>query len=139
MKRLLLLAATAVTVAALANTVETADAQSQKQGFQQFAPKQKEKPSPAGKPVNKPAVPGKPAASQPLCLTGFTRTELKHYNSGSYKGHLQRMTCLSPVIQCPEPTLTGVTIGIDVNKVLLSPETGLFRVEYKCKYTGTIG
>lgn len=153
MKRFMIAALAVTALAGLANTVEVADSQAQefravagfgnnienpqapqvvaelnRQGLQKVAPQSKT----GG---GSPGAPGGYQTVQPQCLTGFSRTELKYMQNG----HIERMTCLTPVIQCPKPSMPGVNVGIMLNKVTVSPEDGRFRIEYKCTYTGTAG
>ena len=155
MKRLMMAALAVTALAGLANAVEVADSHAQefraihglgntignpqaphivaqlnRQDLQKVAPKSK-----TGGGGASPGAPGGYQTVQPQCLTGFSRTELKYM----HHGHIERMTCLTPVIQCPKPTMPGINVGIVLNKVTVSPEDGRFRIEYKCSYTGTAG
>ena len=82
----------------------------------------------------KPAIPAIPAAGSfkaapTACLPGWSQVELKH---DTY-GHLSRMTCQSPIIECPDPG-PGYTVGIDVAKQILDADDGRFRIQYRCTY-----
>lgn len=153
MKRFMMAAVAVTALAGLANAVEVADSQARefraihavgntmenpqvphvvaqlsREDLQKVAPKS----NPGG---GSPGAPGGYQTVQPQCLTGFSRTELKYM----HHGHIERMTCLTPVIQCPKPTMPGINVGIVLNKVTVSPEDGRFKIEYKCTYTGTAG
>ncbi|WP_299396647.1 hypothetical protein [Pelagibius sp.] len=153
MKRFMIAAVAVTALAGLANAVEVADSHAQefqaihglgnttenpqapnvvaqlnREGLQKVAPESKT----GG---GSPGAPGGYQTVQPQCLTGFSRTELKYM----HHGHIDRMTCLTPVIQCPKPTMPGINVGIVVSKVTVSPEDGRFKIEYKCTYTGTAG
>jgi len=82
----------------------------------------------------KPAGPAAPAAggfkAQPTaCLQGWSQVELK---MDTY-GHLSRMTCQSPIIECPDPG-PGYTVGLDVAKQIVNADDGRFRIQYRCVY-----
>ena len=162
MKRFVMAALAVTALAGMANTVDMTDAGAQefrsingfghnianpevptvlaqlnRQGLQKVAPKG----NTGGGGGLPGGAPGGYQTPQPQCLTGFSRTQLQHMGpgSGSYVGHLQRMTCLTPVIQCPKPSMPGVTVGIQVNKQLVNADDGRFRIEYKCEYYTTSG
>ncbi|HIC79716.1 MAG TPA: hypothetical protein EYP07_01960 [Kiloniellaceae bacterium] len=154
MKRFMIAALAVTALAGLANTVEVADSQAQEfravHGFgnnienaqaphvvAQLSREDLQKVAPKSKTGGggSPGAPGGYQTVQPQCLTGFSRTELNYM----HHGHIERMTCLTPVIQCPKPTMPGINVGIVLNKVPVSLEDGRFRIEYKCTYTGTAG
>jgi hypothetical protein len=76
-----------------------------------------------------PAAPGGFKASPTACLPGWSQVELKH----DTWGNLSRMTCQSPVIQCPEPA-PGYTVSVDVAKQIIDADDGRFRIQYRCTY-----
>lgn len=88
-----------------------------------------------GIPTNpKPAGPAAPAAggfkaAPTACLPGWSQIELKHDSFG----HLQRMTCSSPIIECPDPG-SGYTVGLEVAKQNVNADDGRFRIQYRCVY-----
>lgn len=82
----------------------------------------------------KPAGPTAPAAggfkaAPTACLTGWSQVELKH----DAFGHLSRMTCSSPIIECPDPG-SGYTVGLEVAKQNVNADDGRFRIQYRCVY-----
>jgi len=130
-----LLAAAAVLALALA---PVADAQVQR-GTTTLAPQPKVGPD-EGIPTPTPPTPTRPAgpsgfqAKPTQCLPGWNQVQLTH---DTY-GHLQYMTCQSPVIQCPEPG-DGYTVGLDVVKQTVNADDGRFRLQYRCTYYRTQG
>ncbi len=91
--------------------------------------------NPDNQPVNpqaQPAVPAAPGgfkAAPTACLPGWSQVELKH----DTWGHLSRMTCQSPVIECPDPG-PGYTVGVEVAKQIINADDGRFRIQYRCTY-----
>ncbi|WP_422367696.1 hypothetical protein [Pelagibius sp.] len=68
------------------------------------------------------------------CLPGWTQVELKLDTSGN----LSRMTCQSPIIDCP----TGhpnYSVGLEVVKQPVHIEDGRYRLQYRCQYFAPAG
>lgn len=76
-----------------------------------------------------PAAPGGFKAAPTQCLPGWQQVQLTHDGYG----HLQYMTCQSPIIECPEPG-AGYTVGLDVVKQVVNADDGRFRIQYRCTY-----
>jgi hypothetical protein len=132
MKRTLSLIAAAVALTAVVALAQGADAQVQR-GTGNLAPQQ-DNINPDGPlpPVPQPTKPAGPAGFQAKptqCLPGWNQVQLTHDSFG----HLQYMTCQSPVIQCPEPG-DGYTVGLDVVKQTVNADDGRFRLQYRCTY-----
>lgn len=127
--RLSLLAAAAVFAIALA---PVADAQVQR-GTTTLAPQPKTGPDVGiPTPTPQPTVPAGPTGVQAKptqCLPGWAQVELKH---DTY-GNLSRMTCQSPVIECPDPA-QGYTVGVEIAKQIMNADDGRFRIQYRCTY-----
>jgi len=81
-----------------------------------------------------PAVPTAPggggfkSAGGAACLTGWTQVELKL----DATHNLSRLTCQSPIIECPANP--GFNVNIEVTKQIIDPDDGRFRLQYRCNY-----
>ncbi|MGF1595224.1 MAG: hypothetical protein ACFCUW_18235 [Kiloniellaceae bacterium] len=132
MRSLTLLAALAALTAAIA-VGQGADAQVQR-GTGNLAPQPTIDPG-AGIPTPPTPTPTRPAgpagfqAKPTQCLPGWTQVQLTH----DPLGHLQYMTCQSPIIECPAPG-DGYTVGLEVTKHTVNADDGRFRLQYRCTY-----
>lgn len=82
----------------------------------------------------KPATPGGFKAAPTQCLPGWQQVQLSHDTFG----HLEYMTCQSPIIECPDAA-PGYTVGLDVVKQVVNADDGRFRIQYRCTYYRTQG
>lgn len=76
-----------------------------------------------------PAAPGGFKAAPTKCLPGWQQVQLTQ----DAFGHLQYMTCQSPIIECPDPGV-GYNVGLDVVKQVVNADDGRFRIQYRCTY-----
>jgi hypothetical protein len=137
MKRTLSLLAAAAVLASMLAVGQGADAQVQR-GTNQMAPQPKTGPddsipTPTPQPT-RPAGPSGMQAKPTQCLPGWSQVELKHDSFGK----LSRMTCQSPIIECPDPA-PGYTVGVDLAKQIANADDGRFRIQYRCTYYRTAG
>jgi len=118
-------AAVALTVAFAVGQVASTEAQVQVQ------PRTKTlAPSGAGNGAQ-PAMPsagGFKSSGGPACLNGWTQVELKL----DATHNLQRLTCQSPIIECPANP--GFNVNLEVAKQTIDPDDGRFRLQYRCNY-----
>lgn len=130
MKRTLSLLAAAAALSAALAVGQGADAQVQR-GAGNLAPQQKDDPGfpPPPPQPTKPAMPGGFKGQPTQCMPGYSQLELKF----DAFGQLSRMTCQSPVIECPEPA-QGYTVGLELAKQVVNADDGRFRIQYRCLY-----
>lgn len=76
-----------------------------------------------------PAAPSGFKVAPTKCLPGWQQVQLTQ----DAFGHLQYMTCQSPIIECPAPS-AGYTVGLDVVKQVVNADDGRFRIQYRCTY-----
>lgn len=135
MKTTLSLLTAAAGLAAALMLSQAADAQVQVQPRAGGLAPQPNNANPDGIPVppqptqGVPAAPGGFKAAPTQCLPGWQQVQLTH----DAFGHLQYMTCQSPIIECPEPA-SGYTVGLDVVKQVVNADDGRFRIQYRCTY-----
>ena len=76
-----------------------------------------------------PAAPGGFKAAPTQCLPGWQQVQLTH----DAFGHLQYMTCQSPIIECPDPG-SGYTVGLEVAKQNVNADDGRFRIQFNWRH-----
>ena len=132
MKRTLSLLAAAVALTAVVALAQGADAQVQR-GTGNLAPQQDNN-NPDGPlpPLPQPTKPAGPAGLQAKptqCMPGWSQVQLTH---DTY-GHVQYMTCQSPIIDCPDPA-PNYTVGLELTKHVVNADDGRYRLQYRCTY-----